>query len=206
MADNENKVLTQDLSLWALVGSNLLAIVWAIVGNWPLGTIMAIYWAQSVIIGIFWFFKMITLKEFSVKDFKINDQPVKATQGTKIQTAVFFAVHYGFFHFGYATFIFKGMKLDIDLNSVIWMATVFVMYQGFSFFYNTKWQQNKKPNIGKMMFFPYARIIPMHFTILLGGWLSQGKFQGNLVLVLFMLLKTVADVAMHTIERKGFAD
>ena len=206
MADNKNNVLTNDLSLWALIGSNLLAIVWAIIENWQLGTIMAIYWAQSVIIGIFWFFKMITLKEFSVKDFKINDQPVKATQGTKIQTAVFFAVHYGFFHFGYATFIFKGMKLDIDLNSVIWMATVFVMYQGFSFFYNTKWQQNKKPNIGKMMFFPYARIIPMHFTILLGGWLSQGKFQGNLVLVLFMLLKTVADVAMHTVERKGFAD
>jgi len=82
------------------------------------------------------------------------------------------------------------------------MAGLFLVYQCFSFFYNRKWEGKQKPNIGKMMFFPYARIIPMHIIILFGGILSGGK----MTLVLFMLLKTFADVIMHVVEKKGFGD
>ena len=60
-----------------------------------------------------------------------------------------------------------------------------------------------------MMFFPYARIIPMHITIIAGGFLEKSvgvTFQANATLVLFMLLKTLADIIMHTVERRGFGD
>lgn len=50
------------------------------------------------------------------------------------------------------------------------------------------------------MFYPYARIIPMHLTIIFGPAF-------NLSLPLFLLLKTIADVIMHSVEynvlRKG---
>lgn len=50
------------------------------------------------------------------------------------------------------------------------------------------------------MLFPYARIIPMHLTIMFGGVLaSVGNFS-HIVLLFFMLLKTIADLAMHSLE------
>jgi hypothetical protein len=78
-----------DLSLWALIVSNLTVILWALIEGWPLAIIMWVYWSQSVTIGILWFFKILTLKEFSTKGFKINERSVKPTTGTKIQTAFF---------------------------------------------------------------------------------------------------------------------
>lgn len=199
------KSFGSDLSLWALIVSNLIVIVWALIEGWPLAIIIWVYWSQSVTIGILWFFKILTLKQFSTKGVKINNRSVKPTRGTKIQTAVFFLIHYGFFHFIYAIFLCVHYKA-VMIWPILLMAGVFVIYQSFSFFYNKKWEDKQKPNIGKMMFFPYARIIPMHLTILFGGILSGGTFAGKVSLVLFMLLKTFADVIMHVFEKKGFGD
>ena len=199
------KSFGSDLSLWALVVSNLIVIVWALIGGWPLAVIIWVYWSQSVIIGILWFFKILTLKEFSTKDLKINGRSVEPTRGTKIQTAFFFLAHYGFFHFIYAIFLLVDFK-TVRIWPILFMAGVFLVYQCFSFFYNRKWVDKRKPNIGKMMFFPYARIIPMHLIILFGGIFSGGTFAGKITLALFMLLKTFADVIMHVVEKKGFGD
>jgi hypothetical protein len=46
------------------------------------------------------------------------------------------------------------------------------------------------------MFLPYVRILPMHLTIVFGGLL----FGGTLALLLFGVLKTAADAAMHSLE------
>ncbi|NIP29465.1 MAG: hypothetical protein GTN99_09095 [Candidatus Dadabacteria bacterium] len=55
----------------------------------------------------------------------------------------------------------------------------------------------RTPNIGTMMFFPYARILPMHFTIIFGGSIAKASSKS---LVLFLVLKTLADLIMHMIE------
>jgi hypothetical protein len=52
------------------------------------------------------------------------------------------------------------------------------------------------PNIGTLMFLPYARIIPMHLTIVLALPLGGGA------LWFFVLLKTAADVIMHKVEHR----
>ena len=54
-----------DLTIRSLIASNLVVIVWALIEKWSIVTIMWIYWTQSVTIGIFWFIKMLTLKNFS---------------------------------------------------------------------------------------------------------------------------------------------
>jgi len=205
LSKSGKKHFHSDLSLWALIASNLIVIIWALIEKWSLGVIMWVYWSQSVTIGILWFFKLLTLKEFSTKDLKINDRPVEPTTATKIQMATFFPLHYGGFHFGYALFLCTLFK-SVKIWPILFMAGVFLIYQCFSFFYNRKWEDKQKPNIGKMMLFPYARIIPMHLTIIFGGILSGGTFAGKTTLALFMLLKTFADVIMHVVEKKGFGD
>ena len=194
-----------DLSLWALIVSNLIVIVWALTEGWQLAIVVWVYWAQSVFIGILWFFKILTLKEFSTKSIEINEKAVEATTGTKIRIAFIFLAHYGFFHLGYAFFLFVQFK-SVRIGPILFMAGLFLVYQCFSFFYNRKWEGKRKPNIGKLFCFPYARIIPMHLTILFGGILSWGTFEGKMTLAFFMLLKTFADVIMHVVEKKGFGD
>jgi len=199
-ATMEKRSFYSDSSLWGLVTSNLIIIAWALIEGWSLSPLMWIYWCQSAIIGFFWFFKLWGLKEFSTKDLKINGRSVRPTERTKKETAVFFLVHYGFFHLGYVVFLFI-QHSDIAVFPIVTSAGIFFIYQAYSHFYNRKWLTETKPNIGTMMFFPYARIIPMHLTIIFGAALSS-----LFPLALFLLLKLLADAIMHTVERRGFGD
>lgn len=61
------------------------------------------------------------------------------------------------------------------------------------------------PNLGKLMFAPYVRIIPMHLTIIFGGFIAAaGSFfsaDTNLaIIVLFTVIKTVVDLLTHSIS------
>lgn len=50
-----------------------------------------------------------------------------------------------------------------------------------------------------LMLLPYARIVPMHLTIILGSTLAGDS---ALALLLFASLKTGADVLMHHVEHR----
>ena len=196
-----------DNSTLFLISSNILMIFLAIFENWDLITIMFIFWCQSVIIGIFTFFKILDLKNFSTDGFYINNRPAKPTRSTKIGTAFFFLFHYGFFHFGYLMFIIANPFFNKNSTTVftgftiILAVSIFFVNHLYSFIYNRQKSSNKKQNIGKIMFFPYIRIIPMHLTIIFGSFfLMKGIPQFSLIL--FLLLKTVADVSMNIIEHR----
>jgi hypothetical protein len=196
------KRIRLDASLILLILSNILTIILAVWQHWNLITMLWIYWAQSVIIGIFNFIKILDLKNFSTENFSVNGHPVEPTRGTKVSTAIFFAVHYGFFHAVYFIFLMvqsltgsisKGVV--VSTGAIIIGAVIFFMNHLFSFFANRKADSEKKQNIGKVMFFPYARIIPMHLTIIFGLYTQIG-------FVFFLILKTIADVTMHMAEHR----
>ncbi len=203
----EGSGFISDHSTLFLIFSNIIMIFLALFENWDLITIMFIFWCQSVIIGIFTFFKILDLKNFTTDGFYINNKQAKPTKSTKTGTAFFFLFHYGFFHFVYLIFIlanpfFNKSSTTIFTEFTILIAvSIFFANHFYSFIYNREKNANKKQNIGKVMFFPYMRIIPMHLTIIFGSFfLMQGLPQ--LSLILFLLLKTGADVGMHLIEHK----
>lgn len=216
-----------DRSIWSLLIANIFTLILAITQGWNLLVLMWIYWGQSVIIGIFNFVKILNLKDYSTANFKINDKNVKPSEGTKIFVAVFFLFHYGFFHFGYMIFLviaplfsmfanFSPAFGGAGMNSVADSATLglvqagdvififlsillFLGHHWYSYYQNKKRDESKvkNNNIGKMMFFPYARIIPMHLTIIIGFVIDA--VWG---LILFLFLKIIADIIMHYIEHK----
>lgn len=153
---------------------------------------------QSIIIGFFQFLRILSLKKFSTENFKINNQPVLPTNNTKIFTAFFFIFHYGFFHFIYAIFLFNFFKSSqpFDFVNLFLGGFIFFINHFFSYYHNKIVDQQKKQNIGQLMFSPYARIIPMHIIIIFGAILGQST------LIVFLLLKTLADLFMHTIRHK----
>ena len=198
-----------DPSLWLLLFSNLVTIFFATKEGWNLSTIMWIYWFQSIAIGFFNFIRILQLKEFSTERLKINGHPIQQIQGikvfvtgTKIFTAFFFLVHYGLFHFSYLVFLlvdkFVGSPVGgagfVDIKSVFLMALLFFISHLFSYLYNRP-KDTKRQNIGVLMFYPYARIIPMHLTIIFGSYFANA-------LPLFLILKTFSDVVMHVVEHR----
>jgi len=193
-----------DSSLVGLVIANLVVIVIALVLKWDLGPLMWIYWGQSVIIGFFNFLKMITLRQFSTEDFYHGDgsTQVSATRGGQLSASFFFAFHYGFFHFGYYAFL-RGMTRRgfFDDRLVLFCVALFLVNHYLSYRKNQRFDQERMLNLGKIMFRPYVRIIPMHLTIIGSGLLAAtrgGAFaESSIVLLLFLLLKTGADAIMH---------
>lgn len=195
----------------SLIISNLLIAVYAIVDNLSVMEVLWVYWIQSVIIGVFNFFKMITLKEFSTEGFKQNKKEVLPTKATKISSSVFFLFHYGFFHVIYAVFLtsfsdfnFSGPE-GIDGIYLLVSSVMFVVSYFFEFIKEKEDVSTELPNIGTIMFAPYVRIIPMHMIIIFGGFVGMigtvFSVRGDLaVLAMFIILKAGVDVISHSIS------
>jgi hypothetical protein len=197
----------KDPALWGVIGGNFFSIILAIWQDWNMAEIMWIYWFQSAIIGVINFIRIRTLKEFCTEGFRMNDKPVPETYKARNQTAYFFLLHYGIFHFAYFIFLWQEMALTaVDITTLLFLllcVSGFLGAHSYSFAHNLGRDfKQKKPNIGTLMFYPYLRIIPMHLTILAGGALSGEEH--NLTLLIFMGLKLCADAGMHMVEHHLF--
>lgn len=180
----------------SLLAVNSGVIVSAALGDWALSTIVACYWLQSVIIGLFQARKMSDLKEFSTDGLKINGRAVEPTPATRRKVVLFFLMHYGIFHAGYAGIIWS--MSTPSWPQVLLAGVAFFANHFYSYMANRHVAPGRIPNIGSMMFFPYIRIIPMHVFIGLGGLAAGSRFG----LTFFLVLKTLADGAMHAIEHR----
>lgn len=195
-----------DRSLWLLLLANGITVLLAVIQNWNVLVLMWAYWSQSIVIGFFNFLRIRQLGEFSTAGLTINGQAVEPTEVAKNRVARFFLQHYGFFHLVYFIFLLVFSRLGMfngadggavssaDLIYIIPTSLLFLGNHVYSYFYN-KPRDARRQNIGTLMFYPYARIVPMHLTIILGGFLGGG-------LLLFLLLKTFADAIMHVVEHR----
>ena len=190
--------LIADASIFSLVAANVVALGIALFSGWQLVDLMAIFWLQSVIIGVSYFFRILSLDKFSTENFQINNRSVEPTEQTKRQTAFFFLAHFGFFHVVYLMFLFAeaSAAITFDLGFAA-CAITFVLNHLYSYRYHRALDQQGTPNIGTMMFTPYVRIIPMHLTIVFGVFAL-----GATGLLVFGVLKILADVAMHVVEHR----
>jgi len=213
-------------SVLGLLGSNAVLIIWALIERWPLAFVMCVYCAQSVIIGFFWFFTILTYgRIYKSSDKDGFDEYSVLDPIQRAQAAGFFAVHYGLFHFVYVRFfIFRIFVIpmfgrvgrttahvqvetaDFPFKPLLMVAGIFFISRLFNFIRERKENAQKQANVAKLAFFPYARIVPMHAAMVLAASLEKGNLAPQSALLFFLLLKTGADVFMHIVQKKGFAD
>jgi hypothetical protein len=180
------KALTNPSFLFLLAGN--LYCIWYFQKH-PDGfaTIVWIYWFQSIIIGLFNFLFLLTVKNYDAANFTMNDKPV--TAGNKGCAAWFFLFHYGFFHFVYAIFLLVYFGLDKMDNKLLLIGVAAFFLESIIGFIRQKQMESRiSMPIGTLFFLPYLRIFPMHLMILLPqffGW-EPG--------LLFLGLKMVADI------------
>jgi hypothetical protein len=190
----------RDISLLPLLASNGLAIWWAARDHLSLQTVMMMYWAQSVAIGAVNVLRILALRDYSTDDFRMGG-PLSPSAGTKLKVAGFFTLHYGFFHVVYLVFILAAMtrgRPDVNVPFVLYGAALFAGTDLFALALH--WNaETRSRNIGRVMFAPYARIVPMHLAIIFGGFVN---FHPGLTLGLFQGLKTIADVVTHLFQHR----
>ena len=182
-----------DKSLLFLIFTNIIIIIIALVENWDAFEILFIYWCQSIIIG---FFNVIKILTYGAGD---NN---RSYFSEKIFSSIFFIFHYGMFHAGYLFFLYflsdGRISISIFFNNFYFSSMILLLFINhmFSFVYNKYILKEKQKDIGTIFFQPYARIIPMHLTIILGGFFLLMDIP-QITLVIFLILKTAVDVMMH---------
>lgn len=164
-------------------------------------TVVWIYWVQSVLIGVFNFFDLLTIKKGEPDSFRINDKPYDNSVGAKGCAAFFFLFHYQVFHLVYAIFIVVQVKGSVDFRVFVISIAIIALELSINFVRNKIYQQKNTVNVGHLFFLPYLRIIPMHLMILLPAFLG---LQSSMV---FLVLKSLADIGMYfltgTLYRKN---
>ena len=187
-------------SIRNLILANIITLFAALAFQWEVAWLLWPYWIQSVIIGIYARKRMLNLAQFSTEGFTSNDQPVPENALGKRSTANFFVLHYGGFHLGYLVFLLAEHRVSGLWNMLILFAcgVSFVLSQRATYAVQHAADLRGKPNLGKLMFMPYVRILPMHLGIIFGSALAGGVS----ILVLFTALKTLSDIALDHWDRK----
>lgn len=204
-----NKELFKSCSVWSLLISNLLIILFVVLENQSVLSVLWVYWFQSVIIGVFNFAKIISLKDFTVDGLKMNGHLLTKSRSAKVGVAVFFLIHYGFFHLVYAVFLSAFISIreistgGINFSFILLTSMVFAVNYLGEFIFTSRREQGAIQSLPKLMMAPYKRIIPMHLTIILSGFvLAGGVFTaGNsnmIILLIFTGLKTFIDVVTNS--------
>jgi hypothetical protein len=203
------KEIFKSYSAWSILISNLLIAFFTIIEKQSVLNVLWVYWFQSVIIGVFNFFKILSLKEYSTDGMKMNNKLLTKSKSAKVSVAVFFLFHYGFFHFVYAiflsVFISTGgiINTNIDVTFILLTSLIFFVNYLGEFIFIFKREQAVIPSLPRVMFAPYRRIIPMHITITASGFvLVGGAFSAAdpslIILLIFIGLKTFMDLVTHS--------
>jgi hypothetical protein len=183
-----------DPGLWMLVLLNLY-VIWYYTGHPAvIHTLIALFWIQSVLIGLFNAVNIFTLTNTVPGSFEVNQQPGNR-QGC---AGIFFLLHYGFFHLVYIFFLIPSVidlrQLDYGfLRISIW---ILVVCSTIEFIRDKFRNRSEAANIGAMFFLPYARIIPMHLIILLPSFIPVSSP------ILFLLLKMLSDIIMYVLYKR----
>lgn len=189
-------------SIWSLVLVNAVALGVALAAGWSLADLMPVYWIQNVIVGTSYFARILGLEKFSAANFYLADRSVERLPATKRQTAFFFLAHFGAFHLGYLVFI--ASEYPGVLHAGLGLATcgiAFGINDYLSHRYYRELDRQGTPNVVRLMFTPYMRLIPMHLAVVFGA-VALDSAEG----LLFVVLKTVADVVMHYVEQRAPAE
>ena len=210
-----------DHSVYSLVAANLFAMAVALFSGMTLRDLLAVYWAQSVVIGVSYFIRILALGKYTVEEPDNESLPWYRHMGeaegkerpagmaaqvdpskpwSKTAFAFFFLFHYGFFHVVYLVFLIvpSGAQHGVHPLPLGLCVLGFAVHHAFSLAHNIHADRLGTPNLNTMAGLPYYRIVPMHMTIIAGGLM----FGGAGTILLFIALKTVADVLMHTVEHR----
>lgn len=194
-----------------LLAANSLPLFGVLLFDWSVFDVVFFYWAENVIIGGINVLRILTSGGNIVPpdDPRLRGRKLPRVGGpAKIFLAGFFAVHYGLFCWGHQQFVIglfaDGRSVsDVIADPVIGVGLLAIAGSHlFSFFKNyLAGGEGRRTSAATLMKRPYGRIIVLHVTIIIGGFLVMLADSPVLLLVALVVIKTVVDLWQHDRER-----
>ena len=195
-------------SVIALICVNLFPVFGVLYWGWDVFPIMLLFWSENVIIGFYNVLRMMAceFKEASAWIAKLFMIP-------------FFIVHYGGFTAAHGIFVFAlfgggllqgsfGPRPDVlwqvvqEYNLIFAVAALFLSH-GYSFVRNYLGRgEYRRYTLTRLVGLPYGRVVLLHITLILGGFLIAFLQSPTAGLLLFILLKIVMDLRAHLREHR----
>lgn len=207
---------------WTALAPLILANLWELAGvlffGWDAFLLMAVYWAENVVIGLF------NLPRLALSRGTPGASARLACFFEKALVLPFFVVHYGGFTLGHGlaiagiakairaapgrskyvwTWFYEGPRSDllplwIVLGLIVWThasALVSDVLRG----------KTKERDIQEVMFQPYPRILILHMSFFAGALLLAATGAPRAFAAGLVLIKIVADVWTYRKERAATA-
>lgn len=193
-----------------LIIANLIPIYGVFLFHWQVFPILLLFWMENVVVGVFNVFKMLIASPASGKNW-----------AAKVAMIPFFCVHYGIFtavHGIFVIVVFGGYlgEGDAFLNTgslfqaigdlqIGWALLALVLSHVVSFAVNYIGKgEYKQANLNELMSQPYSRVVLLHVTIIIGGFLASFLGSPVFALLFLILLKTFIDIQSHLREHKKY--
>jgi len=174
-----------------LILANLAPLFGTLYWGWSVASILVIYWAEGLIIGL------------------LNLPRILSTQaalGKRLFTCVFFMLHYGGFAAVHGVFLSELFDAKTELSSLLVGGALF--WTALSFFASHLVSTvvrigrgefaDKQPN--EQMGQPYSRVMIMHMVVLFGAFAVQAMGSPLGALLLLIGIKIIVDLKAHIHE------
>ena len=191
----------------ALLLANLLPVAGVLFLDWDVFSLLLLFWLENVYIGLFNVVRIVTAAG------------VRNGRG-RLFTALFFITHYGGFTAGHGFMLLmvfgpqpsKQELADLQfmlglLGDGLWLgAAVLFLSHLFSLIMNYfVGGEFRQLSARQAMAAPYARVVLLHVSLLVGGFLLQEFNEPLFGLLVLVGLKIAMDFALHRREHRRLA-
>jgi len=213
------KPFYSDISFWSLIAANLVVIVLAQIRNWSLASVLWIHWSQSLIIGLFWFFRIVELKDFDAQGlrrdntltiwgvklfdyFDAQDSKMDSAFRDKAELAAGHIFLYVSIHLGFIFWIrsLGSESSPTDFRAIAIGAFLFLIAQCLAYPKSNRWIAKRRPTAA-IIGFPFIRTLPIYLAMVVTGLYATAS-----TLLIFLAAKAFVDVVMYVVEYSCFGD
>lgn len=196
----------------ALLLANLIPIFGVLYLDWDVGSIIVLYWAENLVIGLYTILKMLVTGGIDA-----------------LGRILFFCIHYGFFAAVHGIFVleltdYAGISamqeaatswpgplvlieklynlitriLSVAQEEVLWVLLAMLLSHGASFLLLFIGQgEYRETTPSKLMQAPYKRVAILHVAVILGAFLVIRLGTPIGLLLALVALKTGMDIILH---------
>ena len=220
-------------ALLSLVIANLIPLVGVYFWGWSLTDLLMLYWLENAIVGLFTVLGILVVQPEGQEWWSSLGAKLFTVPFFIVHYGMFWVGH-GFFlssFFGVRSPLFGGAGPSVGggasgflsgpgsfffspvlnvwerLDVLAWPLVFMVASHGVSFITNFLASgEYRKINARQVMARPYSRVVVLHVTIVLGGFMVMFLGQALGLLVLFVLVKIIADVLALLQEQRRVAN
>ena len=215
-----------------LILINLAMIAGVVVWDWSVFDIVFLYWVENLAIGAINVLRMLSAtgghadqagaskrmrQWYTARRRDAGSAGFAQRHGHKLLLVPFFVLHYGGFCYGHGIFVMamfgdealggsgaSPFRLAEYLAPTLLLAVIMLASSHlFSFAWNfILGGEYRRTHAAALMMRPYGRIVALHITIILGAILAGFFGSPMALLVVLVIMKTGADLALHEAERE----